>query len=334
MLRGKPPVVKNTRLKVFFVGNAKVGKTTAAIHFPKPYFIDAEATLHLPDYVKAINEQEGAVFPCNDIDEVIKEIKTLLTVRHTYKTLVIDSMTVLYDELVEDSINKIKAKTPGSEGTEFGKHIYLAGRKMKHLCNLLLRLDMNVVIISHAKNEYGKDMQVIGQTFDCWKGLAHAFDISLQIEMRNKERIALIFGSRWKEQFPIGDYIPFSYAELAKRFDISMIEKDAEPEVLASSDQVNALKKLIQQTKTDSFSVEKWLSKAQANSFDEMKAADIEKCISFLIVKLSKIYPSVEDNPPDAVEPEAETNGSPSLNLIPFTDKELEMSYLDHKDGF
>ena len=42
---------------------------------------------------------------------------------------------------------------------------------MKHLLSLLLRLDMNVIITAHSKNEYGNNMVVLGQTFDCYKKL-------------------------------------------------------------------------------------------------------------------------------------------------------------------
>lgn len=60
---------------------------------------------------------------------------------------------------------------------------------MKHLLDLLIRLDMNVIITAHAKNEYGDGMKVIGETYDCYKKLDYLFDLVIQIQKEESKEL-------------------------------------------------------------------------------------------------------------------------------------------------
>jgi DNA replication protein DnaC len=111
-LKARKPAMIESRLKALFYGNAGVGKTIAAVSFPKPYIIDTEGSTNKPQYVKAIDRMDGAVLMTVDFDEMVNEVRELLTTQHEYKTLVIDSLTLLYNDLLE----KAEAKV----GSEFG----------------------------------------------------------------------------------------------------------------------------------------------------------------------------------------------------------------------
>src|SRR3954451_11648271 len=93
MLRARKPEAVTKRLKLFMFGPAGVGKTTAAIQFPNSYIIDAERGAE--NYDRLINESGSVVFQTNDMHDVIAEVKSLLTVKHDYRTLVIDPITTL-----------------------------------------------------------------------------------------------------------------------------------------------------------------------------------------------------------------------------------------------
>src|ERR1700710_718410 len=95
VLRAKKPEAVSKRLKLFMYGPAGVGKTTAAIQFPKSYIIDCERGSE--NYDKLITDSESAVFRTNDINEVISEVKSLLTEKHDFRTLVIDPITTVYN---------------------------------------------------------------------------------------------------------------------------------------------------------------------------------------------------------------------------------------------
>lgn len=272
-LRAVKPTLLQKRMKALFYGTAGSGKTTASIQFPKPYLIDTEKGATNDQYVRILEKAGGAVFQTSDFDELICEVKSLLCEKHEYKTLVIDPLTTLYNDLLDKAAVKV--------GTEFGKHYGLANQSMKHLLNLLLRLDMNVIITSHAKNEYGQNLAVLGQTYDCYKKLDYLFDLVFEVQKRGKERVALVKKTR-VEGFPEGDVFPFNYEEIAKRYGEEILEKEAEVESLASKEQVNNLERLIDLLKVPSETVEKWLKKSEASTLDEMSESSIVKCIDYL----------------------------------------------------
>jgi hypothetical protein len=192
-------------------------------------------------------------------------------------------LTTLYNDLIDKSALFIKSqsKEKDATGTEFGRHYAEANKKMKHLLALLLRLDMNVIITSHAKTEYGHNLTVLGQTFDCYKKLDYLFDLVFEVQKRGKERYGIIKKSRI-ESFPDGEQFPFSYEEIAKRYGREILEKDAIAETFATLDQVNELKRLIDVMKINEDTWQKWLDKSNSESFEEMPQEAVQKCIDYL----------------------------------------------------
>lgn len=272
-LKATKPKVEKNRLKLFMYGNAKAGKTTLAIQFPKPYIIDTEGTTNKKKYVDLIEKSDGDVLVTQDFDELVGQVKDLLVIKHDYKTLVIDSLTILYNDLLDKSAIK--------HGTEFGRHYGEANKKMKHLINLLLRLDMNVIITSHAKNEYGQNLSVLGTTFDCYKKLDYIFDLILEVQKRGDERVALVKGTRL-EEFSDKDVFPCNYQEFSKRYDKEVMERVSVMETLATKDQVERLKELVSLYKEPEETIQKWLDKACAESFEEMNEQVIKKLIAHM----------------------------------------------------
>ena len=276
-LRAKKPEAIQKRLKALFYGSAGVGKTTAAIQFPKPYLIDTEKGAENDQYAKILQKAGGVVFQTTDFNELMAEVKALLTEEHEYKTLIIDPLTTLYNDLLDKSAIK--------NGTEFGRHYADANKQIKHLLNLLLRLDMNVIITSHAKNEYGQNLTVLGQTFDCYKKLDYLFDLVFEIQKRGKDRIGLIKKSRI-ENFPDGETFPFSYDEIATRYGRDILERDAIAQELANEAQIKELERLIDLIKVPQEVYQKWLDKASSEKWEEMPKDAIQKCIDHLQSKI------------------------------------------------
>ena len=276
-LRAKKPEAIQKRLKALFYGTAGVGKTTAAIQFPKPYLIDTEKGAENDQYTKILQKAGGVVFQTSDFNELMTEVKALLTEKHEYKTLIIDPLTTLYNDLLDKSALK--------NGTEFGRHYSDANKQIKHLLNLLLRLDMNVIITSHAKNEYGANMSVLGQTFDCYKKLDYLFDLVFEIQKRGKDRVGLVKKSRI-ETFPDTEHFPFSYEEIAKRYGKEELERDAVAQELADEAQVKELVRLIDLIKVPEEVFQKWLDKSSSDKWEEMPKDAIQKCIEHLKSKI------------------------------------------------
>ena len=279
-LRGKTPTTQDKRLKALFYGSAGVGKTTAAIQFPAPYLIDTERGAENEQYVDLLKKAGGAVFQSTDPDEVIAELRALVSEKHNYKTVIIDPLSTIYNELLDKGMQE--------KGEEFGRYKIPADRKIKHILNLLLRGDFNVIITSHAKPKWvaakdakGKDTAVQqGLTFDCYGRLDYLFDLVIEVEKRGKDRVGVVRKTRLAG-FPEGDVMPFSYDEIAARYGRAMLERGAVAETLASPEQCGELRRLCELTGVSPETQQKWLDKALAESFAEMPANVVEQCIKW-----------------------------------------------------
>jgi len=284
-LRGKSPDFLKKRLKALFFGEAGVGKTTAALQFPKPYLIDTERGAEHKQYTDYLKNNGGAIFQTTNYDELIAEIKALLSEKHDYKTLIIDTLTIIYEDLI-DKYSKDK-----NIGSGFGRHYSAAAIDMKRLSNLLLRLDMNVIIITHMKNEYSathdQKMEVINQIPDCYKKLPYLFDLVLKMKKLGKFRKAEVIKSRI-ESFKTDEEFNFSYDEISSRYDKEILEKQSKEEELVSEEEINKLNKLIKLFNISEESINKILDKINCISIDEMTKEQAIKWISHLEQKINE----------------------------------------------
>lgn len=280
-LRGKAPEVHEKRFKGLFFGGAGVGKTMAAIQFPRPYLIDTERGAENDEYVEIINQRQGVLFQTTDFEEMVIEVKALLSTKHEFRTLIIDPITTVYDDLIEAAEHKV--------GTDFGRHYGEAKKRWKRLSNLISRLDMNVIITSHAKNMYGDGMAVIGKTYDGPKGMDHLFDFAFEIGKRGESRIGTIHKTRMGKpgQFPEGDVFPFSYDEIADRYGREVLERKAVAVELASEEQIGKIKTLLPDSGVAAESVQKWLDKCKAADYSEVPADKADKFIQYLEAQTS-----------------------------------------------
>ena len=270
-LRARKPEAVTKRLKLFMFGPAGVGKTTAAIQFPKSYIIDCERGTD--NYEKLITESGSAVFQTTDINEAISEVKALLTEQHDYRTLVIDPITTIYNDLLEKCEHKV--------GTDFGRHYGEANKVMKRLANLIMALDMNVVVTAHAKTEYGQNLAKLGYTFDGWRQLDYWFDLVVELGKKGKRRFAKVVKTRI-DSFPDEDVFEWSYDAVKKRYDISMLEKEAAQVKLATADQVQTIKELLNIVRLPEGTTDKWFAKAGVDTWEDMPAEALQKCIDFV----------------------------------------------------
>ena len=280
-LRGKRPEAVHPRLKALFYGAAGVGKTTACIQFPRPYLIDTERGAERSQYVDLLAKAGGVSFFTTDFDELLEEVKSLMSERHEYRTLVIDPLTVPYMDMLDRSAEKV--------GTDFGRHKAEPDRKVKRLLSLLLNLDMNVIITSHAKPNWvrakdakGKDTAVQeGNTFDCYGRLDYVFDLVVEVVKVGDRRMGAVRKTRI-EGFSEGEMFPFSYAEFASRYGADVMEAETHSVDLATDAQLDALRLLLQPRNDGDELVAKWLKRAKVEDLSDMPADSIDKCISML----------------------------------------------------
>jgi adenosyl cobinamide kinase/adenosyl cobinamide phosphate guanylyltransferase len=286
-LKGKAPDAAKKRLKMLLFGESGSGKSTCCCSFKNVYFVDTERGAENDSYVQLLKQSQGAYFFTTDFEELLAEAMALLSEDHQYRTLVIDPLTVIYNDLLDKSAKALATKDDPS-GTSFGRHKAAADRKIKHLINLLLRLDMNVVITSHAKVMWGDGMTKLGNTFDTFAKLDYICDLVVEVQKRGRDnRVGVVKKTRISG-FPEGEVFPFSYDEIARRYGQDVLEAKARTEKLATDAQVKELLHLVQLLKVADDVTDRWLSKAGAESFHELPAEAAAKCIAWCHGQIKK----------------------------------------------
>lgn len=288
-LRGVKPEEKQKRLKMFVYGPAGVGKTTCAIKFPNAYLIDTEGGADW--YAKTINKSQSAIFQSNNFDDVVKEVKELLTTQHDYRTLIIDPITQLYNSVQEKWTNVFEtyAKTEKEkELQDFGMRFWSKVKsEFKGLQRQLIAIDMNLIVTAHQKDQYGANMSKIGVTWDSMKGDDYLFDLVFRLEKRDKKLIAVTIKERaevGEQKFP--EEFEWSYENFCKFYGADIIQKESKPVALIKPDQVARIKALIEVVRVTNEEVVSWWNKADVSSWEEMTEDYGAKVIKFLEKRL------------------------------------------------
>jgi len=290
-LKATKPELKEEKLKMLVYGDSGVGKTTAAIQFPDAYIFDCE---HGTDaYTKTILKSNSVVLHTLNPDDIKDELTLLLTEDHNYKTVIIDPITHIYNSL-QDKWSRIFGKHAKSEKEadlqDFGMRYWgRVKQDYKAIQRLLLQLDMNVIVISHQKDIYGAGFNKIGTGADTMKGEAYVYDFVFQLEKRGQQRVAI----KIKERAEIGENkfpeeFEWSYPAFLKYYG-SVLEKKAEPKKMATKDQIAKIEKLLEIANIPDETVNKWLTKADADEWGQFGYDQLQKCIDYVEKLLKEV---------------------------------------------
>lgn len=291
-LRGVKPEEKKKRLKMFVYGPAGVGKTMCAIQFPKSYLIDTEGGADF--YARSINKAGSAIFTSNNFDDAVKEVKELLTTKHDYRTLIIDPVTQLYNSDQEKwtRVFETYSKTEKEkELQDFGMRYWSRVKTdFKAFQRLLIAIDMNLIVTAHQKDQYGQNMQKVGVTWDSMKGDDYLFDLVFRLEKRDKKVIAITMKERaeiGENKFP--EEFEWSYDNFLKFYGDDIVQREAIPISLATPEQVQKVKSLLDVVRVSNEEVVSWFNKADVSSWEEMTGDAIGKVIKFLDKRLEAV---------------------------------------------
>lgn len=289
--RAKTPEPRNKRVKMMVFGAPGLGKTTAAINWPKSVIIDME---HGTDnYADTIIRQGSIVLHTTNPDEVRDEIKTLLTEKHDYRTIVIDPVTILY-QAIQEKWTRIFSKYADTEKAtelqDFGFRYWAKVKSdYKAIMRMLLACDMNVILTAHQKDVYGEGMKKVGFGSDSMKGDEHIFDYVFQLVMDSKgKRTAITKKERsemGKNKFP--SEFEWSYPNFQIYYGKDELEREATPTPLATAEQVAQVKDLLSRVKVEDNWESECLTKADVDEWSEMTAEKIVKVLDFLNKKLT-----------------------------------------------
>lgn len=285
-----PKAAKVSKPKILIYGKPGVGKTWTALDFPSVYYIDSEGGANLPHYTDKLKAAGGVYLGPNDggndFAVVTEEIITLATTQHRFRTLVIDSMSKIFNTQVAADHEKMEKAGRDMERT-FGAEKKPAINYIRRWLRWFEKLDMNVVLICHEKSQW-RDGKEMGVTFDAWEKLDYELHLALHIVKQGATRKAKVTKTRLAE-FPDMATFDWSFPEFAARYGRDVIEAAAIPFIPATPEQVNKLNTLIEALRVEAAITDKWKEKAGVEEFEEMDAATIQKCIDWLTNKLSKV---------------------------------------------
>lgn len=273
-----PKATEPSRPKITVFGKPGVGKTWGALDFPSVYYIDTEAGADLAHYTDKLKRSGGVYFGreqgSQDFATVIDQVKALATETHPYKTLVIDSLSKIYNL----EVNKEAERLGEKDG--FGASKKPAVRMSGTLIRWLDKLDMNVILICHEKPEWSKGEQ-IGFVPDAHEKLEYELHLCLRITKEGDSRKAAVKKSRLIE-FVDGSRFDWSYEEFTKKFNRKVMEATAKQIVLASQEQLAELSELLEVVRLPDGEIEKWLKKANVETLAEMPSDKLDACITML----------------------------------------------------
>lgn len=281
-LKAVPPkAAEPSKPKVLIYGKPGVGKTWASLDWPSCYYIDTEGGADLAHYTAKL-ERAGGVYMgpdqgATDFATIIEQVKALATERHGFRTLIIDSISKVFALEIAREEERLGDKDA------FGASKKPAVGHMRALVAALMRVDMNVILVAHEKEEWGKnakgEREVVGYTFDAWPKLEYELHLALHITKQGASRYAGVRKSRLSA-FPDGERFPWSYDDFAARYGRDVIEKAAAPVEIATPEQTAEARRLLEAVKMPDGWLEKCLTAAGVDALEEMDAARMGKLIN------------------------------------------------------
>jgi hypothetical protein len=279
-----PKATEPSRPKTTVFGKAGIGKTWGALDWPATYYIDTEAGADLSHYTDKLKKSGGVYFGreqgSQDFATVIEQVKALATEPHPYKTLVVDSLSKIYNL----EVNKEAERLGEKDG--YGASKKPAVRMSGTLIRWLDKVDMNVILICHEKPEWSKGEQV-GFIPDAHEKLEYELHLCLRILKEGDSRKAFVKKSRLTE-FTEGMRFDWSYQEFTKRYDRRVMEASAKQIVIASPEQLIELNELLEIVRVPDGEIEKWLKKANVETLTELSVDKMQACIEMLKGRMMK----------------------------------------------
>lgn len=276
-----PKSAEPSKPKVLIYGRPGSGKTWTSLDFPSVYYIDTEGGADMEHYTDKLKKSGGMYLGVDQgslsFETILEQVKALATEQHTFKTLVIDSISKVFATEIANEAERLGDKNA------FGADKKPAVAFMRHLVSWLTRLDMNVILIAHEKDLYGLDEKrqrnIVGVTFDAWDKLEYELHLCLNIFKQAGQHKARVTKSRLTG-FKDAEVIEWSYGSFADRYGRAVLEGVVKPVVLVTAEQLAELKELFEHIKLPDGYEEKCLKKAQVEGWEEMDSDKVAAVIN------------------------------------------------------
>lgn len=276
-----PKAAEPSKPKILIFGKPGVGKTWGSLDFPNVYYIDTEGGADLSHYTSKLEKSGGVYFGpeqgSQSMQAIIDEIKILATEDHNYKTVVIDSISKVFNLEITKEAERLSDK---GLKNEFAADKKPAVKLTARLISWINRLDMNVILIAHEKPLWANGEQ-IGVTFDAHEKLEYELHLCLNIIKTGATRKAFVKKTRLME-FVDASNFDWSYDEFSKRYGKDVMEKKSQQIVLATPEQIaeaNRLLGIVKLSETDK--QDKWIAD-NASMLSEVEYEKMDKILTHL----------------------------------------------------
>ena len=270
--RGSFPERSFKRLKLLIYGPSGAGKTTLAAQFPQPAFLDLEGGTDLYGDIFNFDVQH-----ISTADEAMQALEWLLTHPRSYRTLVIDPITIYWDALQKKYSEIFLRRNKKSKGYKFEFYDFqprdwaTIKAELKEFLRKLITLDLNVIVIARQKVQYDDNgfMKAIGVTFDAEKSLPYLFDTVIRLYRDEDGRF---LGECLKDRsgkLPLGEFVS-SYSYLEECFGKEMLTRESKPITLATPEQKEEITTYLSDLGVEPGQVVKRLAAYGATSLDEL----------------------------------------------------------------
>lgn len=283
----KPKITDKPRLKALVYSGAGVGKTHFCCSFPDAYYIDTEGLEDFPQFVKMLHDRNSDLVYLTELTDIINEVKELISSKHNYKTLIIDSISFPYGWLSQMEAERLQRKSPNTEGTEFGANMAKAKRLTYQLGILLSMIDMNVIVVSHEKVKYAAGEE-IGKTYDITDKMAYSLGSVWHLRLQGKNRKLFIEKSRY-EELKTNESIDFNegYECIKNLFGEDIFKRESKIIELSTPEQIMQFNKLSGLLGVTDEQIQLRLRSAKAESLESLPKETMEIWITKLNQKIN-----------------------------------------------
>lgn len=273
-----PPTLPPERIIALVAGESGSGKSyfVACMKHALIYDTDIGGGLAYADARIARNQSER--IPAGSYVEILDDLRR----RHQRGSLK-DRVTVAIDHVSALQQEAALRHNPGLE-RDFGRSNDVATREWRKIREFFRNQDFNLIVTAHMKAKWENE-KAVGLQADGAKNIEGDVSIVLQVR-RSNAYPSTAWVQKWRRdpEDPRG-LIPATFPLTIDAFE-SMAGPGMlaarEPVPVASEEQVAKLSAMLEVAKLPDGTVEKWMKKAQVDTFAEMPATSIAKCIEFV----------------------------------------------------
>jgi hypothetical protein len=186
----RPAKPSNRRHKILIWGLSGSAKTKSALEFPGCAYIDNHGSAEKYESAYPQHLFFGSANEPPTPDNTMAAVTSLLSDPGDRRTLVLDDITIYWDQLQGKWEKTFRTRLPKSPGHHAEFYTFQPSdwqhpkRELRSLIRRMIAIDVNVVIVARAQKEYkgegGNFMTVVGEIFAGEKNMVYEFDYVFQ----------------------------------------------------------------------------------------------------------------------------------------------------------